>query len=190
MQKIVFVSHCILNTASKVVLYNQEEIEAEEALRKAFIRQAVDNGIQIIQLPCPEFTLYGAKRWGHVSDQFDNVFFRSHCRSLLRPILDQLKEYLANEDRFEVLGFVGIDGSPSCGVDYTCRGNWLGSFGCRTDLEETLADCHMEKKPGVMMSVLQEMLVEESLADRIIITSLYAPEPEKCMNLIDNNKIV
>lgn len=51
MQKIVFVSHCILNTASKVVLYNQEEIEAEEALRKAFIRQAVDNGIQIIQLP-------------------------------------------------------------------------------------------------------------------------------------------
>lgn len=89
-----------------------------------------------------------------------------------------------------MLGFVGIDGSPSCGVDYTCRGNWLGSFGCRTDLEETLADCHMKKKPGVMMSVLQEMLVEESLADRIIITSLYAPEPEKCMNLIDNNKIV
>ena len=33
MQKIVFVSHCILNTASKVVLYNQEEMDAEEALR-------------------------------------------------------------------------------------------------------------------------------------------------------------
>lgn len=39
MQKIVFVSHCILNTASKVVLYNQEEMDAEEALRKKFMHQ-------------------------------------------------------------------------------------------------------------------------------------------------------
>jgi predicted secreted protein len=96
MKKIVFAAHCILNTASKVVLFNKEEIDAEEALRKQFMRQVIDNDIQIIQLPCPEFTLYGAKRWGHVSNQFDNVFFRSHCRRILSPILDQLKEYLAN----------------------------------------------------------------------------------------------
>ena len=64
MQKIVFVSHCILNTASKVVLYNQEEMDAEEALRKKFMHIAIDRDIQLIQLPCPEFTLYGANRWG------------------------------------------------------------------------------------------------------------------------------
>lgn len=117
MQKIVFVSHCILNTASKVVLYNQEEMDAEEALRKKFMHLAIDRDIQLIQLPCPEFTLYGANRWGHVSNQFDNVFFRRHCRNILSPILDQLKEYLAHGERFEILGIVGIDGSPSCGVD-------------------------------------------------------------------------
>ena len=86
MKKIVFVSHCILNTASKVVLYNQEEIDAEENLRKKFMHEVIDKEIQAIQLPCPEFTLYGAKRWGHVSDQFDNVFFRSHCRRILAPV--------------------------------------------------------------------------------------------------------
>ena len=108
MKKIIFVSHCILNTASKVVLYNQEEIDAEENLRIKFLNKAISNGIQIIQLPCPEFTLYGAKRWGHVSNQFDNTFFRKHCRKILEPIIDQLKEYLENEDFFEVLALLEL----------------------------------------------------------------------------------
>ncbi len=184
MKKILFVSHCILNTASKVVLYDQEEIEAEELLRKRFMRQVIDNDIMVIQLPCPEFTLYGAKRWGHVSNQFNNIFFCKHCRELLTPILDQLEEYLSNDDMFEILGFVGVDGSPSCGVDYTCKGNWYGSFGGRTDLAETLADCHLEKGPGVFMDELQKMLNERHLKKKVIVTSLFAPEPEKCMNLI------
>lgn len=75
MKKIIFVSHCILNTASKVVLYNQTDMDAEENLRKKFMHKAIDQEVQIIQLPCPEFTLYGPKRWGHVSNQFDNTFF-------------------------------------------------------------------------------------------------------------------
>lgn len=185
MKKIIFVSHCILNTASKVIMYNQEEIDAEETLRKQFMRQVIDNDIQVIQLPCPEFTLYGAKRWGHVSSQFDNVFFRSHCRKLLSPILDQLKEYLANGERFQVLGFVGVDGSPSCGVDYTCFGDWYGSFECRKNLNETLDSCRLGKGSGVLMLTLIEMLKEEHLDDKVAITSLFAPEPEKCLSLLD-----
>ena len=185
MKKIVFVAHCILNIASKVVMYDKEEMDAEEALRKEFMHKAIDNDIQLIQLPCPEYTLYGAKRWGHVSDQFDNIFFRKHCRKILEPVIDQLIEYLENEDMFEVLGFVGIDGSPSCGVDYTCCGNWYGSFGKREDLEKTLADCSMVKKPGVLMAVLMDMLEEAGVKDKVKVTSLFAPEPEKCLDLIN-----
>ena len=51
MKKILFVSHCILNTSAKVVLYNQQEIDAEENLRKKFMRKAIDSDIQLIQLP-------------------------------------------------------------------------------------------------------------------------------------------
>ena len=184
MKKIVFVSHCILNTASKVILYNREEIEAEEDLRLRFLRKALDRGVQIIQLPCPEFTLYGAKRWGHVSDQFDNPFFRKHCRTILEPIIDQLQEYLNNEDRFEVLGIVGIDGSPSCGVDYTCCGKCLGAFDGREDLEETLRSVRLKQGKGVFMDVLTEMLEENGLKDRVIMRSLFASEPDKCLELI------
>ena len=183
MKKIIFVSHCILNTASKVVLYNQREIDAEEALRLKFVSTALNNGIQIIQLPCPEFTLYGSRRWGHVSDQFDNPFFRDHSRKILTPIIQQLKEYL-NNDTFEVLGIVGIDGSPSCGVDYTCKGDWYGSFEGRKGLDETLADARLINAKGIFMDVLAEMLKEEHLDDKVIMRSLYAEEPDKCLDLV------
>ena len=186
MRKIVFVSHCLLNPASKVVMFNKDEMEAEETLRMQFLKKALENNVDIIQLPCPEFTLYGANRWGHVSNQFDNIFFRTHCRKILFPVIEQLKEYLAHKDRFEILGFVGIDGSPSCGVDYTCVADWFGSFESRPDLQEVLSQCTLAKKTGIFMSVLMEMLQEEHLLKQIKITSLFAPEPEKCLHLLDS----
>jgi len=184
MKRILFVSHCILNTASKVVLYNQEDIDAEEALRIRFLNKAVSNGVQLIQLPCPEFTLYGSQRWGHVSNQFDNVFFRNNCRAILKPILDQMKEYLKHGEMFEVLGVVGIDGSPSCGVDYTCEADWYGSFEGRKDLQEKLDTCKLVRKSGIFMQELMQMLKEEKLEDRIRVSSLFAAEPDKCLNMI------
>lgn len=184
MKKIIFVSHCILNTAAKVVLYKQEEIDAEEALRVKFLNKALENGVQIIQLPCPEFTLYGAKRWGHVSNQFDNIFFRKHCRKLLQPIIEQMREYLANDDSFEILGVVGIDGSPSCGVDYTCTGNWYGAFEGRDNLRETLSSAKLTRAPGILMDELKKMLDESDLSSRIRVSSLFAGEENKCLDLI------
>lgn len=184
-QKLIIVSHCILNTASKVVMYEDEEMKAEERLRKQFLRKAIDNNIQIIQMPCPEFTLYGPKRWGHVSEQFDNVFFRRHCRKILIPIMDQIKEYQNNTDRFEILGVLGIDGSPSCGVDYTCTGkHWYGSITGRDDqVMDLVHEPAICKSEGILIQVLRELLEEYGLTD-IQVTGLFAHEPNKCLNLI------
>ncbi|PHV69530.1 hypothetical protein CS063_15245 [Sporanaerobium hydrogeniformans] len=185
MKKIILVSHCILNTASKVVMYNLKEIEEEEALRKQFVKTALDRGIQLLQLPCPEFTLYGSKRWGHVSEQFDNVFFKKHCRNILLPIIEQLVEYKENKERFQILGIVGIDGSPSCGVDYTCTGEKsYGALGDRDEsIMEVIHNTSLCKRKGIFFQVLEEMLVEFKLAD-IKVEGLFALEPHKCMNLL------
>jgi predicted secreted protein len=185
MKKIVFVSHCILNVSSKVVMYNQEEMDKEDALRKDFLNKAINNDVQIIQLPCPEFTLYGAKRWGHVSNQFNNVFFKNHCRKILEPIIEQIQEYLDNPQMFKLLGIVGIDGSPSCGVDYTCFGNWYGSFEDREDLNQTLASCKFDKGNGVFIEVLRNMLSENKLDNRVKVTALFAEEREKCLSILE-----
>lgn len=183
MQKIVFVSHCVLNTAAKVVMYNEAEMAAEEALRRQFLAKAVESGVQIVQLPCPEFLLYGRRRWGHVSEQFDTPYFRAECRRLLADVLLQLREYLAGSDRFEVLGFLGIDGSPSCGVDYTCFGSWGGNLSDRGDLADVVASSRLGKGSGILFDELKKMLAEEGITVRM--AGLFAPEPEKALSLLD-----
>lgn len=182
MKKILYVSHCLLNTATKVVMDNVAEISAEEELRRKFILEAIAKGIQLIQIPCPEFTMYGAKRWGHVSDQFDNPFFRTHCRNLLKPVMLELQEYLSHPERFEVLGFVGIDGSPSCGVKYTFCGPWGGSMSKREDWLKVIDMCRLEEKSGVFYQVLREMLDEVGID--LPFYGLYASEAERIMKLV------
>ena len=182
MKNIIVSAHCILNVATKVVLYNKEEIEGEENLRLKFLRQAIEKGVQFIQLPCPEFTLYGADRWGHVSNQFDNPFFRNHCRKILNPVLDEFEEYLNHPERFKILGIIGIDGSPSCGVDYTCTGSCYGSFSGRDDLNETLSEISIANKNGIFIDELKKLLEERKI--QIPIIGLFANEPEKCMDLL------
>ncbi|MEG1887325.1 MAG: hypothetical protein RR177_04285 [Oscillospiraceae bacterium] len=188
MQNILFVAHCILNVSSKVVMFTESEMAEEEALRRRFLSEAIEKGVQLIQLPCPEFTLYGARRWGHVSNQFDNPFFRAHCCTILQPILLQMKEYTANNNRFHILGVLGVDGSPSCGVAYTCKGDWFGSFEGRYDLERTLATCCLENGQGIFIDVLSNMLHEAGIEDTMPIVGLYAHDADKCMNPLKNLK--
>ena len=182
MQDIIFVSHCVLNIASKVVMYNEAEMAAEEDLRRSFVSKAVSQGVQLIQLPCPEFIMYGSRRWGHVSDQFDTPFFRSQCRKLLEDYMLQIKEYLSN-DRFRILGIVGIDGSPSCGVDYTCYGNWGGNLSDRDDLNDCIATSRLGTGKGILMDEFAKLLKEQGV--EVPMVGLFAEEPEKIMGLLE-----
>lgn len=179
------VSHCLLNTAAKVRRFKEKEGADEEKLRKQVLKKAVDEEIQILQLPCPEFDMYGASRWGHTYDQFDNAFYRQKCRELLAPVMLELKEYQAHPEEFCLAGVLGIDGSPSCGVKYTCRGGWGGEFGGR-DLEPVLRDVRRTEGRGVFMEVLMEMLRENGL--EIPAEGLFAGEPERALGMVENRK--
>ncbi|MFR8761034.1 MAG: CD3072 family TudS-related putative desulfidase [Negativibacillus sp.] len=183
-QKIVFVSHCALNTAAKVQRSAQEG-EQEEKLRRGFLHRVVDQGIQLIQLPCPEFTLYGASRWGHVKEQFDNPFFRDHCRKILQPIIQQMKGYLQprEQEKFRVLGVVGINGSPSCGVKFTCSAPWGGEFSSHDDLPQLLRDVRCVPERGVLMEVLSQMMQEEGID--LPMVGLDAEDPQPLYELLE-----
>lgn len=178
MKQILLVSHCLLNTAAKVRVYKSSR---EDALRKRFLHQAIEADVQLIQLPCPELLQYGSQRWGHTKEQFDHPFFRERCREMLQPIVLQLREYLANPEEFEVLGFLGIDGSPSCGVNYTCRGEWGGEFSGR-DVSEALKTCRCATGAGVMVEVFQQMLKEQGIT--IPMSALFLDEPERAFSIL------
>lgn len=161
--KIVFVSHCILNTASKVFYHNQEGKVSENLTRKRFLKECASHNIQLIQLPCPEFLMYGANRWGHSKNQFDNPFYKEKCKEILLPYILQIKAYLNEPDRFDVLGIIGIDGSPSCGVSTCFSGKWGGEFSSCECIDTVLKNCSVKKEKGVFIEVLNELLEKEDI---------------------------
>lgn len=165
-QKIIVVSHCFLNDAAKLRNQDKEELAAERAAKRNFLLHALTEEYEMIQLPCPELLLYGSRRWGHAASQFDTPHFRKEARRMLEPIVMQLEEYAAYPDRYEILGIIGIDGSPSCGVDYTYDGEWGGEFGSGAAIPAILDSLRKVNKPGIFMRILKEMLHEKHLCVR------------------------
>ncbi|HWR60347.1 MAG TPA: hypothetical protein VN580_01970 [Clostridia bacterium] len=155
-KKIILLCHCILNCNSKVEgcsLYGGAMPEITMAL--------VDSGVGMLQLPCPELTLYGVKRWGHVKEQFDTPYYRRHCRSIFTPYLDQLQDYIRSG--YEISGLLGINGSPSCGIDKTCTGSWGGEFSEIPDIRNTLESVRMVNSRGVFIEELSSMLLGNNI---------------------------
>lgn len=164
--KIIYLSHCLLNTAAKVKRGEKPSAVSEESARQRILRLALENDIQMIQLPCPEFTAFGPRRWGHTREQFDNIFYREHCRKILAPTLMEMEAYSdpSLKDRFHILGIIGVEGSPSCGVKKSCSSpTWGGEFSSHQDIGAALATIRVSEAPGVFMDVLRECLEEAHL---------------------------
>jgi predicted secreted protein len=150
-----------LNNASKVV--SNIELVEENRDREALMAYIIENNIQLLQLPCPEFIIYGSKRWGHVKDQFVHPFYKKQCEILLEPILLQLEEYAAYPDQYSILSIISIGGSPSCGYHITCKGNWGGELGGQQELESKINSLGMEKEAGVFMEEFERLLKQRCL---------------------------
>lgn len=172
-QKILLVSHCFFNDAAKLRHQNSAKLLKERDAKRSFLKQMLDQNVEFIQLPCPEFLLYGCNRWGHISTQFNTPHFRGESRKMLMPIVMQLEEYCAYPDRYEILGVLGIDGSPSCGVNHTWEGDWGGDLEENQMLCSTLKTAKKVSKPGIFMDILKEMLHEKHLPVRLYSLSTF-----------------
>lgn len=155
-KKIVLVSHCILNVNAKV-----NEIAYCEAGVTDFVTALMNAGFGIIQLPCLEMDMCGANRWGQVEAQLNHPHFEARCRELLTPILYQVKNYAQNG--YQVAAVIGLNGSPTCGVDFTCTGDWSGEIGEGFHITEKAKTCRKKDAPGVMMRILSELLSDYHL---------------------------
>lgn len=114
-RKIVVLCHCLLNVNAKIA-----GLAHYQGALLPVVNRHLLAGTGIIQLPCPETSYLGGKRWGMSKDQYDTPFYRRHCRQLLAPHVEQLVDFHRNGCHVEAI--VGVDGSPSCGVRCTCEG--------------------------------------------------------------------
>lgn len=162
-KRVIVISHCIINELSKVRSFKKKEYENVSSL----IKLILDEGIGIIQLPCPETYIYGLKRWGHVKEQFDNPHFRKQCRVLFETSLIHIKNHIIAGD--EILCIAGISGSPSCGVNMTCSSRiWGGELGTNPDIQGTLSDVKKVEGQGVFIETIDEILKENNIEIEMI----------------------
>lgn len=114
--RIAIVVHCILNQNSRVLgLAERSSVITEIA---EFL---IDNKIGVIQMSCPELAYAGVLRRSQTRDQYDTAMFRSCCRKIAEETVNQIKEYSKCGIKTEIV--MGVDGSPSCGVNETSKGN-------------------------------------------------------------------
>lgn len=147
---LLVVAHCLLNANAKV-----KGLAPFGGAMTEVLFPFLEAGVGLIQLPCPECTFLGMRRWGMTSEQYDVPSFRAHGRQLLDPMVYQVEDALAAG--YKVLGVLGVEGSPSCGVSFTCRGYQGGSCG------EGKHEAYKSPGRGVYMALFEKMLKEHNV---------------------------
>ena len=124
-KKVIFLAHCLLN---------QNAISDGTAVCPAAFRELVqlllDREVGIVQMPCPELCCLGLDRGDvHGAERpvvEENTSIRramekdgprQRREALADLVAEQVQEY--HKHGFQVLGIVGANRSPNCGVETT-----------------------------------------------------------------------
>ncbi|PIS30047.1 MAG: hypothetical protein COT41_03800 [Candidatus Portnoybacteria bacterium CG08_land_8_20_14_0_20_40_83] len=180
-KKVIFVSHCILNENTRYL---------GGAFRKGCIDEVVDEiqnqGIGIVQMKCPE-----QKAWGGIFKKHmwrplgsKNTFLyklkgvllpffiwntKRIYRKLAKEVVAEIKDYI--DSGFEVVGIVGLAGSPSCGVNTTLDIKKSAEVLANTSIDdldknkmnESCIKELLTKGKGLFIEALKEKLRKESI---------------------------
>lgn len=169
-KSVIFVAHCILNQNS----ISDGTAEYPGTITE-IVRLLNTSRVGIVQMPCPELMCLGLDR-GNIDGGAcpvlqENTRIRmslsrspaeGRIRQLVQDLVFQISEY--RKYGFEILGIVGINRSPSCGVDTTSKDN-----------REVVGE-------GVFIQALRNELKENSIP----IVGIKAFEPEKAVAALRN----
>lgn len=118
--KVVVLAHCLLNQNSVVW-----GLAKTGGVFKGLVDYLAERGYGIVQLPCPETSYMGLRRFWQSSEQYDNPGFREHCKRLAGHVTSYLEAL--REGGVEVVALIGVRGSPSCGIFETFSSSWRGN---------------------------------------------------------------
>ncbi len=183
-KRVIFVSHCLLNENTRYL---------GGAFRQGGVDELVDGfqqeGLGISQMRCPEqrawggvlkrylLPIYGSRgtllyRLRHLLLPLFLWYTRWRYRRLANEVVRDIEDYVRSG--FEVVGIVGVGGSPSCGVctrlDLRCSlevvaGCPLARLDRRVMNEEAVAACLSEGE-GLFVAAVQRRLRRKHLTIR------------------------
>jgi predicted secreted protein/GNAT superfamily N-acetyltransferase len=165
--RVILVAHCVLNQNAKI-----DQCAHYPGTVKEVAQVLIDAGAGIVQMPCPELVYLGLDRQAdraaartvpsedtRVAHRMGEARGQVICRELALSLVYQVEEYRKNG--FEVLGIVGINGSPTCGVEV----NW--------------ANDQEQPGPGVFIRELNGELERREIA--LAMRGIRAYEPGKAV---------
>lgn len=151
----IVISHCLLNPATRVHVLGKRF-----KMIKKILDFFLDKNISVIQLPCPEFTAMGYMRNPQGRMQYNNIFFRKHCKEELENYVDMICELKENNNT--PLCYIGVQGSPTCSIYWgKHKMNRYKTESMEFDLEEKQEENKYDY--GVMTKVLDEMLKSKEI---------------------------
>jgi predicted secreted protein len=128
-KKVLLIAHCILNQNAKI-----DCCAHYPGAIKEVTQILIDADVGILQMPCPELLCLGLDRQvetgihttvesedSRVARRMAEDQAKALCRKLVSDLVYQVEEYQRNG--FQLVGVVGINGSPTCGVETTWSNN-------------------------------------------------------------------
>ena len=165
---IVLVAQCLINPYCRVHILGQNFPLTHELMDFLISRR-----VGIIQYPCPETTAMGLQRNPQGRQQYDNIFFRQHCKELLRIPLLMIDEFIKNGYRLAC--FIGLEYSPTCGI------RWGKHKVNKYQTESAVPVDNPDQNEPVLMGITAEILAETFEKQGIEVPFLELPaksEPE------------
>jgi len=164
------VAHCVLNQNAKL-----DECAYYPGAMREVSELLINSDVGILQMPCPELLCLGLDRQVEkgttptVEEEDTRIAIRlaeESGQAILHKLVDdlvyQVQEY--NKNGFTIMGIVGMNGSPSCGVELT----W--------------AEDEEKQAPGAFIQILKEKLEQNNLD--IPMKGIKAYEPEEAVDLV------
>lgn len=100
-EKVIFVSHCILNQSIR----NEKFSKVKE-----LIELLTESDTGIFQLPCPKIDYNGK----FIRNGNNAKIYKKYCEKISVFIIKTIEKYLDAD--FKVIGILGVEFSPICGV--------------------------------------------------------------------------
>ncbi len=162
-KRIVLVAHCVLNQNAKI-----DQCAHYPGAMKEIVETVLNSGAGMVQMPCPELLCLGLDRQADLSaartveSEDDRVALRmrepdvrARCAGIARDLSALVEEY--RKHGFDVVGVIGINGSPTCGVEIS----WANGAEI--------------PGPGVLIEELRRTLKDSGVALRMRGVKAYEP---------------
>lgn len=115
-KKVFFISECLIN--QNIRAYGVGNMKGEGAVKEV-IDLLMNYGYGLTVVPCPEIDYEGLRRTACGKERYDNPVYRELCRSSAEKVIERYRFYC--DDGYKIGGFICVNGSPSCGIDFCHR---------------------------------------------------------------------